>query len=96
MSNTSRSYENFQIRMPTNEEGHKYLCWSWDNYYNKFYLPEGPGGHIIRRDSIVHVDLDAPNGGCDNSVLIETENGKEFYFNWEIADQMREFLKNNF
>lgn len=47
-------------------------------------------------DRITHIDLNAPNGGCNNSVRIHTDNPDEDYtFAYENADAVREFLQQN-
>lgn len=52
------------------------------------------GDHIIPIDRIKCFDLDPPNGGCDNSVRIITDDPDDnFIWAYENADSIRKFLE---
>lgn len=52
------------------------------------------GRHAIPMDRIKSVNLDAPNGGCNNSVQIFTDDPEETNYLWayENADVVRDFF----
>lgn len=51
------------------------------------------GRHAIPVDRITRIDLDAVNGGCDNSVRIHTDDEDDSYvWAYENADAIRAFL----
>lgn len=51
------------------------------------------GKHVIPIDRIVSLNLDAPNGGCNNAVRIVTDDPDDDYiWAYENADAIREFL----
>ena len=54
------------------------------------------GSVSIPIDRIKHIDLNAPNGGADNSVRIITDDDKDdLIFAFENADAIRTFLISN-
>ncbi len=54
------------------------------------------GDDVIPVDRIKSIDLDAPNGGCDNSVRVITDDPKDDYiWAYENADAIRSFLESN-
>lgn len=51
------------------------------------------GNKVIPIDRIIDIDLDAPNGSCDNSVRINTDDrNDDFIWAGENANALRAFL----
>lgn len=54
------------------------------------------GRSMIPVNRITKIDLQAPNGGCGNSVRIDTDDPDESYiWAYENADAIRAFIANN-